>query len=105
MRYLPAFLTGLYFTASVLQFFATISGLQHWWGLHWFFSGFVALFVCGIPVLGSITGFMGAVKGWGWSYLGAGILFFGLPLGMLGLFLYEKFAAAMSQTMGRNNKD
>ena len=86
--------TIIFLSIGTLQFFATIAGIQDWWGWHWSISGIVAFFVAYIPILGTITGFMGAVDGWGWSYLNSGLLFFGVPaLAIIACFatvLWEK---------------
>lgn len=68
----------IYFGMGVAQFFAIIAGVQEWWGIHWAFSGFIALVLAGLPIIGTITGIMGAVNAWDWSYTAA-ILFFCWP--------------------------
>lgn len=67
----------LYFAMGIVQFFATIAGLEEWLGLHWFSAGVLSLFLAYIPLVGSIIGMFGAVEAWGWSWATAGALFFG----------------------------
>jgi len=65
----------VYLGIGFVQFLAIITGVQDWWGIHWLLSGFIALFLAYMPVIGTITGIMGAIKAWNWSYTVA-ILFF-----------------------------
>lgn len=79
-----------YLALGVVQWFATIDGLAHWFGM----SGFVAFIVSGfisyIPLIGTIAGFKGAMDVWGWTFIEAGTLFFG-PIGLF--FLFSLFAS------------
>jgi len=62
---------------GIIQFCAITSGLESWWGIHWFFSSFISLALCILCwPLALVLGFMGAVSAWGWSYLSAALLFF-----------------------------
>ena len=64
-----------YFAVGFAQLFA-IAEFFHKkfdWGI---FDFIAALFVTYVPLLGSALGVLGAVDGWGWSYLQAGVLFF-----------------------------
>jgi hypothetical protein len=77
----------VYVIMGFVQFFAIMEGTQTWWGWHWFLSGIVALFIAGIPILGTITGIMGAIKGWDWPTTAA-ILLFCWPYVLYAIFLF-----------------
>jgi len=76
---------GIYLVMGIVQFFAIMQGIESWWGWHWFISGIVALIIAGIPIIGTITGIMGAIKGWDWSTTAA-ILLFCWPYILYGIF-------------------
>jgi len=66
----------IYVGMGLLQFLATLHGIQHWWGLHWLISIPAAFIAAYIPLLGSIAGMVGATGVWGWSWPAAILLFF-----------------------------
>lgn len=72
-----------YLVLSIFQFFAIIAGFDVWLGLGSFISTILALFLAGIPLLGTLVGMFGAVQGWGWTWLDAGLLFIGPALVIL----------------------
>lgn len=74
-----------YLILGVFQLAAIYAGLDQWLGWHFVFQGPIALFLAYIPVVGTIVGFLGAMKGWGWSFIQAGLLFFG-GFGLMVLF-------------------
>lgn len=76
-----------YILIKLLQFFAGVEGIIHLLGLHWIFSGFAALILLFIPVIGPFVGVYGAVQGWGWSPIWAILLFFGYYFIYFFLFL------------------
>ena len=83
----------IYIGIGFIQFLAIVAGVQEWLGIHWLVSGFVAFFLAYIPVVGTVTGIMGAVHGWHWTYPWA-IGFFCWPyvlylLATLGTLIYE----------------
>lgn len=71
------FVQVAYFVLSIFQFMALWSGIEIWLGINSFFSGVLALFIAGIPLVGTGLGMFGAVEAWGWSWMQAGLLFFG----------------------------
>ena len=74
-----------YFAIGILQWFATIDGLEHWFGISGFFAFILSGLIAYIPLVGTIAGFIGAMDVWGWSFIEAGALFFG-PIITIGLF-------------------
>lgn len=66
-----------YLLLGLFQLVATIAGIEHWLGIHWFFAGIIAIFVASIPVIGTVLGMVGAHYAWGWSWPSAFLLFFG----------------------------
>lgn len=75
-----------YLVLSIFQFFAIIAGFDVWLGLGSFISTTLALFLAGIPLLGTLVGMLGAVQGWGWTWFEAGALFL-TPLFALSLLM------------------
>lgn len=65
-----------YFVLGLVQFLAVITGLQVF-GVHWLLSGFIALFVAYMPIVGTAAGVYGAMYGWNWELLPALVLFLG----------------------------
>ena len=66
-----------YFILGLVQFLATWTGIEVGLGLPGFVAFFLAIFIGGIPIIGTITGVYGAVVGWGMSLIPALALFFG----------------------------
>ena len=90
------FILGIgYFAIGILQWFATMAGLAHWFGISGFLAFLISGFIAYIPLLGTIAGFKGAMDVWGWSVLEAGALFFGPLLAILIL-------SALSTTLRKN---
>ena len=69
----------VYAVMGIIQIAATVTGFKAWWGWNDFFAILGAVFVGYLPVIGTIMGIMGAVKGWHWQPLLA-ILFFCWPV-------------------------
>lgn len=69
-----------YLLVGIVQITATASGIQHLTGLWWLISWFIALFVGWTPLLGTSLGIYGAHSDWGWSWTGAIVLFFAMPI-------------------------
>ena len=65
---------------GLIQFAATMAGLTSWLGLRWLPAALVSIFLGWTPLVGSLLGFLGAFKVWGWEWWQAALLFFGLPL-------------------------
>ena len=76
-----------YFIIGIIQWFAVIDGLEHWFGISGFFAFILSGFIAYIPFVGTIAGFIGAMDVWGWSFLEAGALFFG-PFLVIVLFVF-----------------
>lgn len=76
MRKAVLFFVLNYLAVSVLQFFAGIDGIMHFFGLHWIFAGFAALLLLFAPALGPLASVYGAVFVWKWPVLVALLLFF-----------------------------
>jgi hypothetical protein len=70
-----------YVGLGIAQFFAIMEGLGTWLGVPWVISLVITFFLAYMPIIGTVTGIMGAIKGWGWTYPGA-ILFFCWPYGL-----------------------
>lgn len=62
---------------GLFQMAAIIAGLEHWTGLPSIVSMIIALIITYIPLVGQVVGILGAMKGWGWEWWQATILFFG----------------------------
>ncbi|MCP1674421.1 ABC-type Na+ efflux pump permease subunit [Natronocella acetinitrilica] len=84
----------LYFIAilllGLLQFLAIWTGIEVFLGIHAIFALILALFLTGIPLIGTLAGVYGAVAGWGWSLVAALTLFFGLFALILVLFALDR---------------
>ena len=92
----------IYTLMGIVQIAATIVGFEAWWGWNGFFAIVGAIFVGYIPILGTITGIMGAIEGWGWSPVWA-ILLFCWPLAIyLAAFLCNIIAI---RPVGENRFD
>lgn len=77
----------LYLALGIFQIAGTISGIEYWLGLHWFFAGLIALFIAWTPVIGTVLGMVGAHYAWHWSWLSAFLLFFGPLIVIAGIAL------------------
>ena len=86
----------IYFCLGILQFFALMDGFAYWFGTPGFLNFFLALFTAGIPLLGTIGGFVGATQVWGWEMSQALLLFFGPLLLVFG-------AVALGSVFDKNN--
>lgn len=71
-----------YIGIGIVQWFATMDGLEHWFGISGFIAFILSLVIAYFPLAGTISGFIGATNVWGWSNLEAGALFVG-PFGIL----------------------
>jgi hypothetical protein len=69
--------------------FAQLFAIQDYFG-GGFFAFFLALFVTGIPILGTVLGVLGAHDVWGWSWMQATMLYV-LPMALI--FVYAAFAS------------
>lgn len=68
----------VYLGMGLVQLAAILGGIEDWWHWPWWIAIFVAMPVAYIPILGTITGIMGAIVSFRWSPLFA-ILFFCWP--------------------------
>ena len=75
----------IYLILSVAQFFAIVTYFSTVQDINSFLSVILALITCGIPVIGTILGVLGAHGGWGWGW-GASILLFLSPLILVIIF-------------------
>ena len=66
-----------YFALGIVQWWATIDGLEYWFDISGFMAFLLSGFIAYIPLIGTIAGFKGAMDVWGWSFMEAGLLFFG----------------------------
>ena len=66
-----------YFALGIVQWWATIDGLEYWFDISGFLAFLLSGFIAYIPFIGTIAGFKGAMDVWGWSFMEAGLLFFG----------------------------
>lgn len=88
----------LYIGLGIVQLFAIMDGVEQWWGLSGIFAGIIGFIIAGLPLIGSIVGYIGATDVWGWAWWQAGLLFFGgmlltLAVGASSAIL-EKFSRA-----------
>lgn len=60
-------------------------------------SGVLALFLCGIPILGTILGVMGATQGWGWDIIPALALYL-WPFIIFGLVYFISYVIPRNRT-------
>jgi len=69
-----------YLGLGLVQWWATIDGLEYWFDISGFVAFILSGFIAYIPLIGTIAGFKGAMDVWGWGFMEAALLFFG-PLG------------------------
>ena len=67
----------IFLAVGLIQVAATIAGVEGWLGLPGWLAVPVSLFLGYVPLLGSVLGFLGAVKYWGWAWGWAALLFGG----------------------------
>lgn len=65
-----------YLVMGFVQLGAVYTFFSDHWGWWFIFAGPAALFIAGIPILGSVAGVIAAYNVWGWSLLGSILLFF-----------------------------
>lgn len=70
-------LYGGYILLGLFQLTAIYAAFTSWLGWHWIIAGPIAFFVSYLPLIGTVAGMLGAVKGWGWEWSSAALLFFG----------------------------
>ena len=80
---MQAFFGVAYFLMGVVQFFAIWDFLSG--GDGGFLSFLGAMFLAGIPIVGSAMGVLGAYNVWGWSLMASILLMFGWLI-VFGLF-------------------
>ena len=71
-----------YFGLGIIQWWATIDGLEYWFDISGFMAFILSGFIAYIPLIGTIAGFKGAMDVWGWDFMEAALLFFG-PFGAI----------------------
>jgi len=84
---------------GLVQLYAVCSFFIGYWGWHLLLAVPVSLFLAYIPLIGSICGYIGAVKVWGWALWQALLLFFWWPVlvitmaafGLGGAFIVDRF--------------
>lgn len=64
-----------YWIVAILQFFGTYAFFSYVLDWNGFIAFIAALVTCGIPVLGTILGVLGAHHGWGWGWLASIVLY------------------------------
>lgn len=70
-------LAGVGYVAMLIaQFIAIWDGIGAWWGIKGILRIIAVLFIDAVPLLGQITGVVGAHDCWGWGWTGAILLFF-----------------------------
>jgi hypothetical protein len=103
---LTALLT--YLALELLQFFGTMAAFDHLLGRSSPLSFILALLFGFFPVIGTFTGFYGAVVGWGWSALEAGLLFFGslaaIYILLVAASMHDRRAEAADRTRRRDQR-
>lgn len=68
-----------YFVLGCFQTAEVYSGCRDYLDLHWIFAASLSMVLGWFPIIGTVFGIFGAVKGWGWSWTNA-ILLFTIPL-------------------------
>ena len=86
---------------GLMQITAVADGIQHWLGWYWLICWVIAFFVGGWPVVGTILGMVGAHYAWGWSWLAAFLLFWGLIAAIMLLTMTVTGAAVISERFRR----
>lgn len=76
----------VYGIAGLMQLAAIYAGLEDWLHIPWWLSAIIGFTVAGLPIIGTVAGIMGAIKGWGWSVWGA-LALFGWPFILYGVVL------------------
>ena len=71
-----------YFGLGIIQWWATIDGLEYWFDISGFMAFILSGFIAYIPLIGTIAGFKGAMDVWWWDFMEAALLFFG-PFGVI----------------------
>ena len=71
-----------YLVLGLVQFFATIAGLQVALGTGLVVNIVLSLLVAWLPMIGTITAIYGAIVGWGWPWVWA-LAVFGGPVVVL----------------------
>lgn len=70
-----------YFVIGLIQAAAMFAGFMSSLGR---FFGFVLALVLGeVPILGSVMGFIGAIRAWDWPWWGAALLFIVAPIALM----------------------
>jgi hypothetical protein len=72
-----------YFALGVFQIAAIMSGFEIWLGVGTIIAFLFALLIGYIPFVGTAVGMYGAATAWHWSWMQAGLLFFGPFLALL----------------------
>jgi len=104
LRALKNFGCVIYVLVGLMQLAAIYEGLERWLHIPWWISAVVGLTVAGIPIIGTIAGVMGAIKGWGWSLWGA-LALFGWPYLLYGLAMAGGGAADVWARVFRRRRD
>lgn len=73
----------LYVGVGVLQLFAVAEQIQRVTDFGPVLATIGGLLLAFVPVLGGAIAFFGAVDGWGWPPIVAGLVFFAFPIGLL----------------------
>lgn len=63
---------------GLLQLAAIMAGLEEWFGLHWIIACMIWWVLMMVPILPTVVGIMGAIKGFNWEWWQACLLFLGL---------------------------
>lgn len=81
------------YVIGFLQIFAAYAGIRVYTDWHWTICAPLAVSIGWTPLVGTIIGVYGAVKGWGWHWLPASLLF-GWMLLLLPVFIRARASSA-----------
>lgn len=87
-RFLKAIAIIGYFIIGFVQLFAIIDFFEDCLKFPGFLAVILAVFLAYVPVIGTTVGVLGAKFAWGWSYIGAILLFFWPILLFIVLYIF-----------------
>ena len=74
-----------------------LDGLQALLGIPGILAGLIAFFLAYMPLIGTAAGMYGAVIAWGWTWVEAGLMFFGSAVALLFIGLLAGMGASLKE--------